>query len=97
MNEPLNELYCVRQRRFIFGFGWNADAALSMFDLGGGGLKERFSFFSLLSCVKPVAGMRGSCQPPAPRMNHVPGSSQAACVAWFKIAPVPSFGNAHRK
>lgn len=37
MNELLNELYCVRQRRFIFGLGWNAGVALSVFHLRGDG------------------------------------------------------------
>lgn len=37
MNELLNELHCVKQRRFIFGLGWNAGLAFSMFYLCGDG------------------------------------------------------------
>lgn len=40
MNEPLNELYCAEQRRFILGLGRRAGAALSVSHLCGDGLKE---------------------------------------------------------
>lgn len=91
MNEPLNELYCVRQRWFIFGLGWNAGIAPSMLHHWGNGLKDSHS---LPPIVCPASSSRPAGVSSVGCTQHESCSWIQPCTAeqraWFKIAPVPS-------